>query len=266
MIDTTGNHPLCSLQGKTAIVTGGAHGIGKAIATLFRQAGARVCILDCDHAAGHATAAELDPAGEGVVTFHAVNLEHAAEITAAAEWIALHYGKLDILVNNAGVEIDSAFQHMTAELWDRTLAINLRAPFLLAHALLPLFHEDGGAIINISSIHASHAFPDSIAYATSKAGLIGLTRNLALELAGRHIRVNAVCPGYIDTRLWEEFTRQSADSEGLKASIAALHPVGRRGLPADVASAALFLASPASAFMTGTHLVVDGGLTIRAHP
>jgi len=121
-------------------------------------------------------------------------------------------------------------------------------------------------VINMSSIHATHAFASSTAYACSKAGLVALTRNLALELAPRHIRVNAICPGYIDTRLWEEYMRRSPDADALAANTAALHPLGRRGIPADVASAALFLATDASAFITGTCLVVDGGLTIRAHP
>jgi meso-butanediol dehydrogenase/(S,S)-butanediol dehydrogenase/diacetyl reductase len=195
-----------------------------------------------------------------------VELQHPEAIAAAAQWIATHYGHVDILVNNAGVELDQPLQEMTAERWDRILAVNLRAPFLLTQALQPLFREQGGAVINISSIHATHAFPNSIAYATSKAGLLALTRNLALDLSPYHIRVNAICPGYIDTRLWDEYAQQAPDPESLKAHVASLHPVGRRGLPADVAHAAVFLASAASAFMTGTHLVVDGGLTIRAHP
>jgi NAD(P)-dependent dehydrogenase (short-subunit alcohol dehydrogenase family) len=104
------------------------------------------------------------------------------------------------------------------------------------------------------------------AYASSKAGLVAFTRNLALELAPRHIRVNAICPGYIDARLWEEYVRHAPNPAELAAQTAALHPVGRRGLPADVAEAALFLTAESSSFITGTNVVVDGGLTIRAHP
>jgi len=120
--------------------------------------------------------------------------------------------------------------------------------------------------VNISSIHATHAFANSIPYACSKAGLVALTRNLALELAGQKIRVNAVCPGYIDTPMWEEWLRSSDDPESLARKTAALHPLGRRGLPGDVAAAVAYLAGPQSNWVTGTHLVVDGGLTIRAHP
>jgi NAD(P)-dependent dehydrogenase (short-subunit alcohol dehydrogenase family) len=266
MKESAGKPIDSSLAGQTAIVTGGAQGIGRAIAERYQQAGARVCILDCDNAAAEAAANELtaaDPAH--AVTFHTVDLEQLAAIPAAAGHIKSLYGQVDILVNNAGVELDTIFHEMTAARWDKILAINLRAPFLLTQALEPLFPATGGAVINISSIHATHAFASSTAYACSKAGLVALTRNLALELAPRHIRVNAICPGYIDTRLWEEYMRRSPDAEALAANTAALHPLGRRGAPTDIASAALFLATDASAFITGTCLVVDGGLTVRAH-
>jgi NAD(P)-dependent dehydrogenase (short-subunit alcohol dehydrogenase family) len=131
---------------------------------------------------------------------------------------------------------------------------------------VPLFPATGGAIVNISSIHADHAFPNAIPYACSKAGLVALTRNLALELASRQIRVNAICPGYIDTPMWDEWLRSSSDPEALANETEALHPLGRRGKPQDVASAVAYLAGPQSSWITGTCLVVDGGLTIRTHP
>ncbi len=266
MRESAGMPTGCSLVGQVAAVTGGAHGIGRAIAERFQQAGARVCILDCDSAAGVATANELTAADPShAVTFYQIDLEQPAAIPAAARQLKSLYGHVDILVNNAGVELDTDFQDMSAALWDKILGINLRAPFLLTQALEPLFPATGGAVINISSIHATHAFASSTAYACSKAGLVALTRNLALELGPRNIRVNAICPGYIDTRLWEEYMRRFPDVEVLASNTAALHPLGRRGVPADVASAALFLAADTSAFITGTCLVVDGGLTIRAH-
>jgi NAD(P)-dependent dehydrogenase (short-subunit alcohol dehydrogenase family) len=120
--------------------------------------------------------------------------------------------------------------------------------------------------VNISSVHASHAFPDSIPYACSKAAMVALTRNLALDLGNRHIRVNCICPGYIDTRLWEHYVQSSTDPTALAQQTAALHPIGRRGIPHDIAEAALFLASDSSSFITGTDLIVDGGLTVRTHP
>lgn len=136
----------------------------------------------------------------------------------------------------------------------------------MSQVLAPLFPAAGGAIVNISSIHADHAFPNSIPYACSKAGLVSLTRNLALELAPRQIRVNAVCPGYIDTPMWDEWLRAASDPEAVANHTVALHPLGRRGVPQDVASAVSYLATLQSAWVTGTCLVVDGGLTIRTHP
>jgi meso-butanediol dehydrogenase/(S,S)-butanediol dehydrogenase/diacetyl reductase len=248
-----------SLQGKIALVTGGAHGIGRAIVQRFQQAGARVCILDSDGKAGEAVAAELASA------FLQADLGEPAEIARAVKWFAERFPKLDVLVNNAGIELDQPFAQVRAEDWDRLQAVNLRAPFLLTQGLLPLFPASGGSIINISSIHSTHAFPNSTAYACSKAGLVALTRNLALELAERRIRVNALCPGYIDTRLWESYLESSENPTLLAQQIADLHPVGRRGTPADLAEASLFLAGCGSAFVNGTQLVVDGGLTIRAH-
>jgi NAD(P)-dependent dehydrogenase (short-subunit alcohol dehydrogenase family) len=255
-----------SLAGQVAMVTGGAHGIGRAIAARFQKAGARVCILDCDRITGQAVAEELTTCNPDLpATFVFADLEKPGEIQSAAEEVQRLYTELDVLVNNAGVELDKPFPEMTAEVWDRIIAINLRAPFLLTQAVLPLFSARGGAVINISSIHSTHAFPDSTTYACSKAGLIALTRNLALELAPRRIRVNAICPGYIDTRLWEEYIRSAPDSPDLADRTTAFHPIGRRGVPDDVAEAARFFAANTSSFVTGTHLVVDGGLTIRTH-
>jgi NAD(P)-dependent dehydrogenase (short-subunit alcohol dehydrogenase family) len=237
------------------------------MATLFQREGASVFILDCDAESGTQAARELTAEDSSLpVRYLQANLRQPLEIQQAVETLRKSHEHLDILVNNAGVEMEKSLAKLTQQDWDRVLEVNLRGAFLLTQAVVPWFPESGGAIVNISSIHAGHAFPDSIPYACSKAGMVALTRNLALELAPRHIRVNAICPGYIDTRLWEEYLRNSPDPTALAAQTTALHPLGRRGMPADVSEAALFLASEASAFITGTALVVDGGLTIRAHP
>ena len=261
------NEPREPLNDRTAVVSGGAQGIGKSIAQRFQRAGARVFILDRDAPAGVQAAAELTASNrDRPVEFLAADLCLADQVHAAVDRIQARHGRLDILVNNAGIEIDKSFESTTIEDWDRVLGVNLRGAFLLTQAALALFSSDGGAIINISSIHATHAFANSLPYACSKAGLIAFTRNLALELAPRRIRVNAICPGYIDTRLWDDYLRHAPDPAALEAATVALHPVGRRGLPADVADAVVFLAGEGAAFVTGTTLVVDGGLTIRAHP
>jgi NAD(P)-dependent dehydrogenase (short-subunit alcohol dehydrogenase family) len=254
------------LENRNALVSGGAQGIGRAIAARLQSAGARVVIVDRDAPTGERTAAELTAARPDLpVDFLAADLLVADQIDAAARVIGTRFGRIDVLVNNAGIEVGRAFAATTTEDWDRVLGVNLRGAFMLTKAMLPLFSDRGGAIVNISSIHATHAFADSLAYACSKAGLLAFTRNLALELAARHIRVNAICPGYIDTRLWDDYLRHAADPAALDAATTALHPLGRRGRPDDVAEAVLFLATDASSFVTGTDLLVDGGLTMRAH-
>jgi NAD(P)-dependent dehydrogenase (short-subunit alcohol dehydrogenase family) len=255
-----------AFAGKVALVTGAARGIGRAIAEQFYTDGARVLLVDCN-ADGVAGTAQSMRAHNGANAHSLVaDLASPAGIAALASQVQACSTKIDVLVNNAGIELDMPFEEVTPELFDRVIAVNLRAPLLLAQALVPLFPATGGAIINISSIHADHAFPNAIPYACSKAGLVALTRNLALELASRQIRVNAICPGYIDTPMWDEWLRSSSDPEALAHDTEALHPLGRRGKPQDVASAVAYLAGPQSSWITGTCLVVDGGLTIRTHP
>jgi NAD(P)-dependent dehydrogenase (short-subunit alcohol dehydrogenase family) len=254
------------LDGRVALISGGAQGIGRGIATVFQREGACVFILDCDARKGNETAADLSAENPNLpVKYLAADLREPIEIQTAVDTVRKFHSRLDILVNNAGIELDKPLEKVTAADWDLVLNVNLRGAFLLAQAFLPLFDESGGTIVNISSVHASHAFPNAIPYACSKAGMIALTRNMALELSNRRIRVNCICPGYIDTRLWEEYLRHSADPKSVADQTTALHPVGRRGMPADIGEAALFLASDSSAFITGTDLIVDGGLTIRAH-
>lgn len=224
-------------------------------------------LLDCDDATGKDAAAELTAKNPSLpVLYIRADLQDPGEIQNAVNALRKLHDRVDVLVNNAGIEMEKPLAKLTVKDWDLILNVNLRGAFLLSQAVAPLFPESGGAIVNISSIHATHAFPDSIPYACSKAGLVALTRNLALELAPRHIRVNCICPGYIDTRLWEEYLRNSTDPKSVAKQTTALHPLGRRGIPGDVSEAALFLASEASSFITGTDLVLDGGLTVRAHP
>jgi len=253
-------------QGLVAVVTGAAQGIGRAIAEDLRARGARLVLVDRNFAALIETASAIRASHGSDVDAVVADLSDPLAIESLAKDVAALASHVDVLVNNAGIEFDLPLSEVTASVFDRIIAVNLRAPLLMSQALAPLFPAKGGAIVNMSSIHASHAFPNAIPYACSKAGLVALTRNLALELAPRGIRVNAICPGYIDTAMWDEWLRSVPDAEAVAAATASLHPLGRRGLPRDVANAVAYLAGPQSTWMTGTHLVVDGGLTIRAHP
>jgi NAD(P)-dependent dehydrogenase (short-subunit alcohol dehydrogenase family) len=252
--------------GKVAMVTGAARGIGRAIAEHLYANGARILLVDRNANGLEGTVQSMRPTDGANAHWFVADLADVAGIAALAREVDALATKIDILVNNAGIELDLPFEQVTPEIFDRVIAVNLRAPLLLAQALVPFFPPSGGAIVNISSIHADHAFPNAIPYACSKAGLLALTRNLALELAPRQIRVNAVCPGYIDTPMWEEWLRSSTDPAAIARETEMLHPLGRRGQPKDVASAVAYLAGADSAWITGTCLVVDGGLTIRTHP
>jgi NAD(P)-dependent dehydrogenase (short-subunit alcohol dehydrogenase family) len=251
---------------RVAVVTGSAQGIGRTIAAELHTRGARVLMLDRNAPALTAAAESLRERGGACVDSIAVDLADPTAIAALTAQVLALESKVDVLVNNAGIEFDLPFAEVTAEIFDQVIAVNQRAPFLLTKALEPLFPEAGGAIVNISSIHADHAFPNAIPYACSKAALVALTRNLALELAPRHIRVNAICPGYIESPMLDEWLQLAPDPEALASQVKALHPLGRVGTSSDVASAVAFLAGPSAAWVTGTVLVVDGGLTIRAHP
>lgn len=254
------------LAGRIAVISGGAQGIGRAIAECFQGEAASVVLLDCEADSLAVAARELTGRRPSLpVSSVKADLGNPGEIEEAIERVKVLSGRIDILVNNAGIELGKPFAQVLAREWDRVINVNLRGAFLLTQAVLPLFPDTGGAILNISSVHATHAFPDSIPYACSKAALVALTRNLALELAPRCIRVNSICPGYIDTRLWEGYLRHSPNPAALAAQTAALHPIGRRGVPTDIGEAALFLVSDGASFITGSNLVVDGGLTIRAY-
>lgn len=246
-----------SLKDKVALITGGARGIGKAIAILFAQNGAHTVLVDLDPVV-ESVAQEISALGTrsvAVVADITIKDDVARVVKVALE----KFGTIDILVNNAGVALLDDAENLSEEFWDKTMAVNLKAPFLLSQAVGKVMIEKRkGKIINISSQAGIIALDKHVAYCASKAGLIGMTKVLALEWAEFGINVNAIAPTVILTELGKKAWAGEV-GEAMKKKI----PLRRFGYPEEVAAAALYLASPASDLVTGETLVIDGGYTIQ---
>jgi NAD(P)-dependent dehydrogenase (short-subunit alcohol dehydrogenase family) len=248
------------LHERVALITGAGNGMGRAAALLFASEGARVVVADAVEAAGRATVTAIDAAG-GDATFVAVDVSEAAQVEAMVAATMRAYGALHVLYNNAGIfpPEDSGVTDTPEETWDRVLAVNLKGVFLGCRYGVPaLLESGGGSIVNVSSLVAlmGSAVPQ-IAYTASKGGVLSFTRELAVEYARRGIRVNALCPGPIETPLLAELL---GDPEWARRRLVHI-PMGRAGQAEEIARAALFLASADSSFMTGATLVVDGGIS-----
>ncbi len=242
------------LQGRIALVTGAAQGIGRAIATELAAAGATLVLADVNEAKVNEAATELAATGATAAAF-VVNVSDEASIDAGAKAILDKFGKVEILVNNAGITRDNLMLRMKRAEWDSVIAINLTGAFLLTQALLsPMLKNRWGRIVNIASVVGRAGQAGQVNYAASKAGIIGLTRSLAREVASRNITVNAVAPGYIETPM------TAVLSEEVTKAMLATVPLGRRGTPQDVANAVKFLASDAASYITGHVLDVNGGM------
>lgn len=250
------------IDGKAVLVTGAAKGIGAGIAGRLVEAGARVALLDVDREALAAKHAEL--AGEdGAVLALPADLVDEEQTRAAVDAAAAHFGRLDAAVNNAGIAVYGTAEELTTEGWERQLAVNLRGAFFVSKFAVPhLRAAGGGAIVNIASVHAFASYAGALAYDVSKNGMLGLTRTMALDHGRDHIRVNAICPGYIQTPLLDKWLAGETDPEATMKEVLRWHPLGRIGTPRDIAEAVLFLISDAASWITGTTLVVDGGLLI----
>ena len=252
------------LKGRVAVVTGGNGGIGLGMARGLAGAGAAVVVSGRNADKSRRAVAELAALGAEAVAIEADVADEAA-VNALIRGTVDRFGRLDVLVNNAGIEVAGPISLMKSEAWDRQLAVNLKGAFLFSKYAIARMLGRGGAIINISSVRAFVSYPGGIAYDASKAALIGFTRALALDHGQDKIRVNAVCPGYIDTPMTEEWLKTVPNREETMRQVLAVHPLGRIGTPRDIAEAAVFLASDAASFITGTTLVVDGGMSAAGH-
>jgi NAD(P)-dependent dehydrogenase (short-subunit alcohol dehydrogenase family) len=249
------------VDGKVALVTGAGSGIGRATALTFAREGAKIVVADIVVAGGEETVRMIKAAG-GDAVFVKVDASKAAEVEAMVKKVVDTYGRLDCAFNNAGIEgAITPTADYTEEDWDRVIAINLKGVWLCMKAEIPqMLKQGGGAIVNTASVAGLVGFQGLSAYVASKHGVNGLTKTAALEYAKSGIRVNAVCPGVINTPMVQ---RAFGASPQLSETFVAIEPVGRLGKPEEIAEAVVWLCSDAASFVTGLPMAVDGALTAQ---
>ena len=246
------------LDGKVAIITGAARGQGAVAAQTFAQEGASLVISDILPEIEH-TATQIPSAGARVEWVQA-DTSDPDGIKAVVEKTIASFGRIDILYNNAGVILGKPFQETTLEEWERIIRIDLTGPFLMSQAVVAhMEQQHSGSIINISSAGGILGYPQMSAYGAAKGGLVNLTRCMAVDLAAYNIRVNAICPGAIDTPMPREYIKDMENKEAVWQQIADTHLLKRFGNSHEVVSLALYLASDEASFMTGAVIPVDGG-------
>ncbi|MDE2990667.1 MAG: glucose 1-dehydrogenase [Chloroflexota bacterium] len=255
-----------TFDGKSVVVTGGAQGIGGGVSTGFAQAGASVTVVDIDEAASAALTGSLEK--EGCAAQYVIaDVSSHADAKRAIEQAVAAFGGVDVLVNNAGIQPMGSYVKLDAETeegWDRIIGVNLKGCFLMSKYAIPSMRErGGGVVINIASVQGLQSQPLVPAYAASKGGMLSLTRNMALDYAPENIRVVAINPGSMDTPMLRTQARAAGDEDAMVETWGRTHPIGRIGQPADIASAAMFLASDQASFITGEYLCVDGGYMAR---
>jgi len=246
---------LRKLEGKVSIITGAARGIGRATALLFAKEGSNVVIADILEEAGKELEDKINREYEGVkALFIKTDVSNENDVKNMVERTVQEFGGIDILVNNAGILPLGTIEETSVETWDRTMNVNLKSMFLCCKYVVPHMIKRGkGAIVNVSSINGLMGGRRMVAYATAKAGVIGLTKSLALDLAPYNIRVNAVAPRTIDTPMYRAYRKPEEIKERIKTI-----PLGRLGKPEEVASAILFLASDDASYIIGDVLVIGG--------
>lgn len=251
-----------NFQDKVVIVTGAAKGIGKGIAKVFSEKGAKVAVIDWDALEGEKTAQELRSQGRESI-FIQCDVSKEDQVKAMIDTVVKTFGQIDVLVNNAGIGVYKPVLEATSEDWDRCLSVNLKGVFLCSKYAIPHMQKLGkGAIVNISSVH-SHATVNGVApYAASKGGITALTRNMAIDY-GPAIRVNAIAPGWVLTPLIQSIFDSYPDPAEQQRQVENRQVMKRIGRPEDIGYAAAFLASDEASFITGTQLFVDGGLTAQ---
>lgn len=249
------------VTGKIALVTGGGAGIGRATAKTFAAEGAKVVVSDVNQEAGEETVKMIEKAG-GTALFVAADVSKKADVSDLIAKTVAAYGRLDCAVNNAGIEGKIApFAAQSEENFDAIINVNLKGTYLCLQAeIAAMLKTGGGAIVNLSSVAGLIGFSGLSPYVASKHGVIGLTKNAAIEYAASGIRVNAICPGGVDTRMLDSLAEQATSgAQTATQMMAPLHPMGRIGTPQEIADLIVWLASPRAGFITGTAIPIDGG-------
>lgn len=242
------------LENRVVVVTGGNSGIGRATVSLLLERGAEVHVID----------RKIDlPVGAERLHGYELDARDEEALGQAVDAAAQGSGKVDVLINTVGVEFVEDITQTSASDWDRVLETNLKSYYLAIKAVVPHMQAGGGSVVNVASQLALVGAPRFAAYTASKSGILGLTKSLSLELAGDGIRVNAVCPGAVDTPLLQRQFEEGDGPQGSLQDLIDMHPVGRLGKPQEIAEPIVFLAGDAASFMTGCDLVVDGGYTAQ---
>lgn len=245
------------LAGRVAVITGSGSGIGRACALAFAAEGARVVVADIDAGAAESTARDIAAGGAAVAV--ACDVADPASVAALAARTAETFGPAHVLFNNAAIQVNKWIEDTTPEEWSRQMAVNVGGLFLCVKAFLPQLRANRGVIVNMASVNAYFAEPMCAGYCATKGAIVALTRALAIDLGRSGIRVNCICPGYIDAGLAEGYFQAQPDPAAARAAAGNLHAMGRIGRPEEVARVAVFLASGEASFMTGSAVAVDGG-------
>jgi NAD(P)-dependent dehydrogenase (short-subunit alcohol dehydrogenase family) len=246
-------------DGKVAVVTGAATGIGQATATLLALRGARVALVDVNEVGAAATVSSIRMNG-GRASFYRADVSAWREVEAAVGQARQDLGPVDLLVASAGIQRYGDALTTSDALWDEVMGVNLRGAWHAARACLPDLRNRGGAIVNVASVQGLASQQNVLAYTVSKHGLIGLTRSMAMDFASENVRVNAVCPGTVDTPMLHHAASLDPRPETVLDACRAMHPIGRIATPAEVAEVIAFLAHQRASFVTGAVWTVDGGL------
>jgi meso-butanediol dehydrogenase/(S,S)-butanediol dehydrogenase/diacetyl reductase len=250
------------LEGKIAIITGAAAGIGRASALLFVREGAKIVVVDLDEAGIQSLVQEVSAAGGEAFAVRG-DVSKAEEVARIVQSVLERFGGVDILFNNVGIVPHGKIHAMAEAEWDRTMTINVKSMFLLCREVVPVFlKQGGGVILNTSSATALRSVPDRAAYTASKGAVLALTRSMAVDYVRDHIRVNCLCPGTVDTPSFRQRMAAFPNPEEALRQFVARQPMGRLGTADEVAQAALYLVSDEAQFVTGAAFSIDGGMAI----